>query len=230
MATASKKTDKRGLNEQLTEVRKLQRRIARGGLLHVKSKGELLVDEFVKDYGKGDKRALREAVEWLGYSAVEGVTWSYDLRSEAREMGNRALQNIAKVDQSGQWLRNLDEAAMFKLYVGLAAREGHPAGLELDEIIDALKTIHRCHQALRQSYEVMPPLQSGRSEILASEFVGWCRRFHRDRIGRPAPKSRMGRFVDFMEAAWVDLDFPKLRPGTLGNLAERLPHSAPKHS
>ncbi|MGY4365252.1 hypothetical protein ACVW1A_001317 [Bradyrhizobium sp. LB1.3] len=187
----------------------------------------MLIDEFVEEYGKGNKQLLCDAVERLGHSAVDRIVW-YELPAEARKIAKRALQEVKKVDQGALWLRTLELSMMMPLAMGFTVKDGH-VGSEWEEIIDAVKTIHRCYQALEKNYYLTPPLQAGRSEILAGEFVRAFRAFHFHQIGRPPPKARTSRFVDFMQAAWIDLDFPKLPEGTLGNIAERGPHSAAKN-
>ncbi|MCK1314972.1 hypothetical protein [Bradyrhizobium sp. 23] len=232
MVKPPSKASSRGQSNQVAEIRRLQRRIANGGLLQFQKTGGLEIDNFASDFGNGNKQFLRDAVEQMGRLAVQDFSWSFDLLSGARDFTKRTLHEIEKVDKAGLWLRGLDQSMMMNLHVGLSARDGRSESvdLELDAIIEAVQLIHRSNETLKQDFEVSRPLVSGRSEVLANAFVRSMLAFHRDQLGRPAPKARTGRFAEFMQAAWDDLGFPKLAEDTLGNLAERLPRLMPKDS
>lgn len=223
MARTPSKASSRGLRNQVAEVRRLERRIANGGLLQFQKARGLEIDNFASDFGHGNTQFLREALEHIGRSAVQDFFWSFDLLSGARDFTKRALHELEKVDKAGLWLRDLDQSMMMNLYIGLAARDGRSEAVEWDAIIKAVQLIHRSNEILKRNYEITRPLPSGRSEVLANAFVRSMMAFHQDQLGRPAPKARTGRFVEFMQAAWCDLEFPELAEDTLGNLAERLP-------
>lgn len=221
MAAMSKKSPKRGLDQQLAEVSKLQQRIGAGELLDIDSKEPLLIDAYVKDYGKGDKKRLRSAVARIGQEAVYDVIMLYHLPNDARDMGERAIQAAAKVDEEARWLRSLDDRDLFILGMAFQVNGGNYGGLEFYEMVNALKEANKYFESVQKHFELNSPLQTGRSEILARIFVERMRAFHERQNGCRPPMSKSGRFVDFMQAAWLDLRFPRVAIETLAYMAER---------
>ncbi|MGY4496965.1 hypothetical protein ACVWYH_000892 [Bradyrhizobium sp. GM24.11] len=215
MAAKLKKAPKRGRERQLAEIEQLQDRIAAGGLLDIKSRDELLIDEFKADYGKG----LRSKVERIGRNVVAKAVHALKTLPAAREAAENAFQSVAKLDQETRRLIGLDRRTVA---TGFKARGDQPPSLLWKE---KLTHVHDCYQALLSDLALTAPLPGGRIEILADQFVTEMYVFHVRHTGQRPSKSKTGRFVDFMLAAWDDLDFPKLPEGALGSRAERLPHS-----
>lgn len=215
MASKSKKAPKRGWAQQLGEVEKLQRRIAAGGLLDIKSKDKLLIDEFKRDYGEG----VRSSVERIARNVVAKAFHSLQTFPEAREAADAALKNVAKLDQETQRLMGRNARA---LTTGFTTKGNRPPSLLW---VETLAQVHDRYQVLLRDLELIAPLPSGRFEVLADQFVAAMYVFHVRQTGRRPSKSKTARFVDFMQAAWDDLKFPKPPEGALGSRAERLPHS-----
>jgi hypothetical protein len=215
MAAKLKEAPKRGWKRQLGEIEKLQLRIEAGGLLNIKSKDGLLIDEFKRDYGKG----LRSNVERIARNVVAKAVHSLQTFPAAREVAHSALQSVAKLDQETQRLIGLDARA---LATGFKAKGDQPPSLLWKE---KLTHVHDCYQILLRDLELIAPLPAGRFEILADQFVTEMYVLHVRQTGRRPSKSKTSRFVDFMLAAWADLKFPELPEGALGSRAERLPHS-----
>ncbi|MEH2480647.1 hypothetical protein V1282_004004 [Nitrobacteraceae bacterium AZCC 2146] len=215
MTAKLKKAPKRGRGRQLAEIKQLQRRIAAGGLLDIKGKDELLIDEFKADYGRG----LRSDVERIARNVVAKAVHSLKTFPAAREVAASALQTVAKLDQETQRLIGLDARA---LATGFMAKGDQPPSLLWKE---NLTHVHDCYQVLLGDLELIATLPGGRIEVLADHFVTEMYVFHVRQTGRRPSKSKTARFVDFMLAAWADLHFPKLPEGALGSRAERLPHS-----
>ncbi|QIG91488.1 hypothetical protein [Bradyrhizobium sp. 6(2017)] len=215
MAANPTKARKRGRKQQLKQIERLQDRITAGGLLDIKSKDELLIDEFERDYGKG----LRSKVERIGRNVAAKAVLSLKTLPAARETAESALQSVAKLDQETRRLIGLDRRI---LATGFNAQGDRPPSLLWKE---KLALVRDCYQVLLRDLTLTAPLPGGRIEILADQFVTEMYVFHVRHTGQRPSKSKTGRFVDFMLAAWADLDFPKPPEGALGSRAERLPHS-----
>jgi hypothetical protein len=206
---------KRGWDKQRADIKKLQRRMATAGLLDIKSKDKLDIDDFIKDYGKG----LRSNIERIARNVVAKVALSLQTFPAAREAAEGALQAIVKLDWETQRLLGMDARALAS---GFKAKGDHPPSLLWRE---TLAHVHDCYQVLLCDLELIAPLPAGRFEILADQFVTEMYVFHVRQTGRRPTKSKTTRFVEFMQAAWADLKFPELPEGALGSRAERLPRS-----
>jgi hypothetical protein len=108
------------------------------------------------------------------------------------------------------------------LAVGFKAKGDQPPSVLWKE---KLALVRDCYEVLLRDLTLTASLPGGRIEVLADQFVTEMYVFHVRQTGRRPAKSKTSRFVDFMLAAWDDLDFPKLPEGALGSRAERLPHS-----
>lgn len=228
MAAKPKKTRSRGLEKQFADIEDLHRRASAGSLLNVKSKDELHIDEFVRDYGKGDRHFLRSSVERIARSVLDSVVYLYDWHDGSFAIGEKAIQTIAKVDRETRWLRELSglelSALMFTFTrTDAAFEEKLPPKFAWPELINALNEVHELYSVLKGKYRNSSPKRGGRSEILTHLFVCEMSDFHRRQFGRHAPRSKSGRFVRFMQSAWLDLRFPAIPDDALGYKAERLP-------
>lgn len=229
MAARSKKPRPRGYKKQLEDIKKLRTRAEAGSLLDVGSKYDLLIDDYVKDYGKGDRLFLRSAVEKIGQHVVSDANFMVELPADANEIGKRALQTLAKVDRDSRWMLNLDEPTKFALEFAFVAteaaiEEGYPIRLGWLEAVKAFEFIHELHALIKKKFELTQTYPGGRSEMLVHFFAVHMSHFHEKQLGHPAPTSKSGRFVRFMQAAWADLQFPEIPEDALGYKAERLPH------
>jgi hypothetical protein len=222
MAAKSKKGSKRGFDRQRAEIKELQRRGASGKLLDIQSKDELFIDEFAKEYGNGNKRFLRSEIERIAQNVVAKATIALDTFPKAMELGGRALEVCTKVDADTSWLRDMD---VRKLSSAFNAIGDDPPSQLWRKYFFALNRVHARYNDLVGGLKPIAPLTSGNSGVLVLQFVTDMYVFHQRQIGQPPRKTRTGRFVSFLEAAWADLNFPEVPESTLGNTAERLPHS-----
>ena len=222
MAAKSKKGSKRGFDKQRAEIKELQRRAAAGKLLDIRSKDELFIDEFAKEYGNGNRQFLRSEIERIAQNVVAKATLALDTFPTAIELGERALEVGAKVDADTRWLRDMD---VRKLSSAFNALGDDPPSQLWRKYLFSLKRVHARYDDLVGGLKPIAPLTSGNSGVLVLQFVTEVYVFHQRQIGQPPGKARTGRFVSFLEAAWADLKFPEVPESTLGNTAERLPHS-----
>jgi hypothetical protein len=221
MATKSI-TARPGQEKQRKEIDVLEKKIAAGGLLD-QTRDDLLIDVFAVDFGKRNKLLLRSDVEQIGRIAVAVTAIFLRTMPSERAIALRMLDHIKKMDTAGKPLRkqnaSIFAAAFLNPDVGTTE---FIAPIEAwTKIIQLAKELHELRQ-LVEHFELVRPLP-GRSEMLARTFVMQMREFYKRRIGRPAPKVRAGRLVELMQAAWDDLQFPRIPEGRLGRILETLP-------
>jgi hypothetical protein len=226
MAAKSKKPSKR--DAERAAIADLEKRIAAGPLLEIDSADDLAIDPFAKVYAKKQTKPhwyLRSEVARVSRETVVTVVLLIKMMPSERELANRALQSLKAADEITDWILSKNARDFALSHVAPKSRE-----LELwiapprvwQQIVYHLKKV-REYRRLVERFELAGVLPSN-SNILASVFVAQMARFHQQRLGKRIPKARSGKFVDFINCAWDALDFPKLPEGTLGNLAERLPH------
>ena len=68
-----------------------------------------------------------------------------------------------------------------------------------------MKQVRACCQALERFERSYPP--SSNSKLLVSVFVVQMVQFYERQTGKPAPRSRRGLFVKFLEDAWAGVRF-----------------------
>ncbi|MCK1607242.1 hypothetical protein IVB02_39195 [Bradyrhizobium sp. 166] len=222
MAAKSMKVAKSGFAEQRVVIRELEQRCGAGNLLNLDA-DRLHIDEFTKYYTEGNKVLLRRNVNDVAHSAVYWAGQYVNRIPSARATAQQAFEVLAEIDKRAKWLRT-DDHRRELFPVGLETSTDVSPYLICDDIVGLLARLHDRYELLRKNYTVMEPLHSGKSKILVQEFVRGMLGFHERQTGKPAPLQKASRFVDLMQAAWVDLRFPKLADGTLGNMAERPPH------
>src|SRR5436305_11100118 len=94
----------RGHASQAAEIEMLERRMdAAGGLLDVGSKDDFLIDAFVSDFGKRNKRLLRSEVERIARNAVAVASTFLRRMPSERAVALSALDAIRKVDEAAKF-------------------------------------------------------------------------------------------------------------------------------
>jgi hypothetical protein len=176
MTAKSKKAQTRSRQNQAAEIKKLQRRMAVGKLLDVGTKGSLLIDDFVDDYGKGQRCFLHSEVERLAKKAVERTARLVEGLPRRRQDAKRVLEALARVDEATRWLRASD-AIDLALAFDAKAVASPSAAQPLSRIIDAVKHLQDWHELLLAHFE--PPVAAPGGQILAQMFVAEMSEFHR---------------------------------------------------
>jgi hypothetical protein len=227
---ARRATPKHGLVEQRNEIDGLLKRMASGSLLDI-SADDLAIDRFAKLLAKRTTsrdltRFLRSEVERIGREIVQAAALFLKTMPAERELADSALQDIKKANELTDWIVRRDARDFAIAFVAPASGEWDDGWIAPSsawgQLLYHLKQVRVCCDTIER-FERSEPLASN-FKVLTSVFVAQMAQFYEHQTGKPAPKGRRGKFVDFLDAAWADLGFPRSIPlGSLGNAAEKLP-------
>jgi hypothetical protein len=142
-------------------------------------------------------------------AAVRARHESVDLR-KARGQAKRLIKLLKNVERdSAKWFPTCDvAAAAADLSVGFAGKDDASVIQPLVQIIESLNSLRDWSAELNKRASLTSPPPS-RSDPLARYFVEAMAVAHLARRKKQPPSGRTGPFVDLLEAAWLDLGFPK---------------------
>jgi len=218
----------RGQKEQLKQIRALERKVAAGKLLSVKSEDRLEIEGHAKRYTGGDVDLLRREIEQIAEDVIANAAFSLGAVAEAKDDAQRGLDALEAIDLDSRWLRARDPRKLsLGFYASPELLSPPPSGL-LVRIIECLNEIEECRRFLREHHKVrvMTAGVAGNNQVLLQLFVSKMVDFHLRQIGSLPPKGRTGPFVRLMEDAWRCLGFPNVPETALGNMVAKLPRSA----
>jgi hypothetical protein len=203
--------------------------MASGSLLDIAA-ADLAIDRFTKVLAKRTTsrdrtRFLRSEVERIGRETVQAAGLFLKTMPAERELADNALQDIKKANELTDWIVHLDARDFALAFVAPASGEWDDGWIApssvWEQLLDHMKQVRACCQKIER-FERSEPLSSN-SKALTTVFVGQMAQFYEHQAGKPAPKGKSGPFVDFLNAAWADLDFPSIPDASLGYAAEKLP-------
>jgi hypothetical protein len=161
-------------------------------------------------------------VHRLGKLAIRRASQLTKQLDEGPDAAREIKRVLDKVDRDTRWLRAQE---IWDVSPGFVLKDDgeevfRAVETPLDQISESLKSLHEWTGVLNNHF-VIESRNEKRSEFLARQFVELMIELHSRLTGKPAPKSRIGPFVRFLEAAWEDLCFPELPNDTLATMAEK---------
>ena len=155
--------------------------------------------------------AARAEVSRAGQmAAVRARHETIDLR-KARGQAERMIKLLKNIERdSAKWFPTGDVAsAAADLSIGFATKKDDVSIIQpLVQIIEDINLVRAWSAELNKHASIASP-PPPRSDPLARNFVEAIAVAYRSRRKKQPPSGRTGPFVDLLEAAWLDLDFPK---------------------